>query len=544
MREVLKRGCKKYWRTMSLPVFVFFVLLLVGTVDVAILYYLGESATRHSYIRVCLLAMVKAATWALPFTAISFLLNKSWKWISLLLALPILIVAVEVYARLNFHRGLGGEWYTLLVTSSTEEIGDFFRAMLTLPNAVLISIVVLILAGVVACFFYCEHTAEVMPLSFRFSLCLILFALFAILKFSITMGSDCTYPYFIRNTLRNRDEFLSLRQCLDPSPRNKFFLMNTNDVNPIVLIVIGESACRSHWSAYGYWRETTPCVDAIPVDNKAVFSNVQTPYPVTTTAMRCLVTDATIEHLDITCTLPYVMGQCGYRSVFVSNQGHWSGADSYESMLFTSCDKKVYVADLRLPRPTYDDAILPIVDEGLRDGTGGTVIFIHLMGSHTPMDMRYPKSRELFPLDAVPPQGANLSPNIRRTINAYDNSIAYTDYILEELMKMVRSRNRAAVLLYLSDHGESTRSESWRDVSDPDCWEIPMFVWWDDIYQSKFPQVVKALKRKEKCRLQTDWLFYGILELCGITGDYDRAQSFLSEDFICPKERRFERNAR
>lgn len=544
MREELKRDCKKYWRTMSLPVFVFFVLLLVGTVDVAILYYLGESTARHSHVRVGLLAVVKAVTWALPFTAVSFLLNKRWKWISLLLTFPILIVAIEVYARLNFNRGLGGEWYTLLVTSSTEEMGDFIRAMLTLPNAVFISIVFLILAGVVAFLFYCKPLPEATPLSFRFSFCLIIFILFAILKFCITIGADCTYPYFIRNTLRNRNEFLSLRQCLDPAPINEFFLMNTNDANPVVMIVIGESACRSHWSAYGYLRETTPCVDAIPRDNKAMFYDVQAPYPVTTTAMRCLVTDATIEHLDITCTLPYVMRQCGYRSVLISNQGHWSGTSSYESMLFASCDERIYISDLGLPQPIYDEAILSVVERELQNTMGGKVIFVHLMGSHTPMDIRYPKSREVFSLGSVPLQDTKFSPSVCRTINAYDNSIAYTDYILGKLIRMLRSTNHAASLLYLSDHGESTRSESWRDISDPDCWEIPMFVWWDDRYQNLFPQIVKALKSKEKCRLQTDWLFYGILGLCGITGDYDHTLSFLSEDFSGVKKRRFERNAR
>lgn len=85
-----------------------------------------------------------------------------------------------------------------------------------------------------------------------------------------------------------------------------------------------------------------------------------------------------------------------------------------------------------------------------------TVIVLHLHGSHGP---NY--------FDKYPENFGDFKPDCRKfefrlcdkeaLFNAYDNSILYTDYVLNELIKVLKSENktRNTALLYTSDHGES-----------------------------------------------------------------------------------------
>ena len=84
------------------------------------------------------------------------------------------------------------------------------------------------------------------------------------------------------------------------------------------------------------------------------------------------------------------------------------------------------------------------------------LIILHQMGSHGPAYYkRYPKIFEKFKPAC---QSENFSQcSQEEIINAYDNSILYTDYFLGELIKELETLTAAyeVTLLYVSDHGES-----------------------------------------------------------------------------------------
>ena len=324
-------------------------------------------------------------------------------------------------------------------------------------------------------------------------------------------------------------QYQAIRRCSNEILPYGFASVDKN-AELTAVFVIGESACRRNWSLYGYGRKTTPCVDSLPEKNKIAFADVQTPYPQTAVALRYLLTDADVGSNEVSFAFPAVLKHCGFKSSFISNQGHWHGIEGYESMLFALCDSKVYVADMNLPKPVYDDAVIPLVDKALSKG-GRQAIFVHLEGSHMPMDIRCPKGQESLDVATLMPEDARLPEEVRRTLNGYDNSIAFTDRVLGALIAKLDAIDRPSFLFYVSDHGESPRSGAWRNLQDRDCWEVPMFVWFSDQYAEAYPRIVDAMRRSADRSLQMDTLLYGLVELCGLTGDYPGEKSFLSENF-------------
>jgi lipid A ethanolaminephosphotransferase len=84
------------------------------------------------------------------------------------------------------------------------------------------------------------------------------------------------------------------------------------------------------------------------------------------------------------------------------------------------------------------------------------VIVLHTKGSHGPAYVeRYPPAFARF-APACP--NGDLSRCTRaQVINAYDNSIVYTDHVLADAIAALKAHpERDSALLYVSDHGEST----------------------------------------------------------------------------------------
>ena len=86
-----------------------------------------------------------------------------------------------------------------------------------------------------------------------------------------------------------------------------------------------------------------------------------------------------------------------------------------------------------------------------------TVIVLHMMGSHGPAYWkRYPESYETFTPACKVAQFSHCE--LKDIINAYDNSIVYTDHVLARLIQVLSgaaSHDVDAGMLYVSDHGES-----------------------------------------------------------------------------------------
>jgi lipid A ethanolaminephosphotransferase len=93
----------------------------------------------------------------------------------------------------------------------------------------------------------------------------------------------------------------------------------------------------------------------------------------------------------------------------------------------------------------------------LRDAPDGrkTLVVLHQAGSHGPQYFKkYPPEFERFKPVCSTVELQKCS--AEELMNAYDNTIVYTDYFLSRVVEMLKSLDgTASVMLYMSDHGES-----------------------------------------------------------------------------------------
>ena len=84
-------------------------------------------------------------------------------------------------------------------------------------------------------------------------------------------------------------------------------------------------------------------------------------------------------------------------------------------------------------------------------------------------------------------------------LNAYDNSIIYTDYLIHSVISLLRSMpDRRSCVLYISDHGESLGENGLymhgvpQAIAPKTHTEIPFLVWTcDTTMHIKQPQTVE-----------------------------------------------------
>ncbi len=104
----------------------------------------------------------------------------------------------------------------------------------------------------------------------------------------------------------------------------------------------------------------------------------------------------------------------------------------------------------------HDEELLAGLDDVIAGSTGDRIIVLHLLGSHGPSYYkRYPAEFRKFTPDCA--QDDVQSCPRETIVNAYDNTMLYTDHVLAKLIGILdRHRDKVdPTMVYMSDHGES-----------------------------------------------------------------------------------------
>ena len=150
----------------------------------------------------------------------------------------------------------------------------------------------------------------------------------------------------------------------------------------------------------------------------------------------------------------------------------------------------------------------------------GVVLVLHQMGSHGPAySRRSPSALKRFGPECT---SSNLQVCSREEIvNAYDNSIAYTDHVLASGVRWLRARERDwdAGLLYVADHGESLGENNLYlhglpYALAPDVQKhVPWITWLSPGLQRRTGVDLSCLKERVDSRLSHDQFFHSVLGL-------------------------------
>lgn len=344
----------------------------------------------------------------------------------------------------------------------------------------------------------------------------------------------CLYEA-IRDT-RNIRELLSRRRPLpDAATAHSDFAAAR------ITVVIGESASRDHLSLYGYALPTTPRLDTI-AEGLYAFSDAIGASPTTAANLPRLLTFMTDEPGDGEWyeypTILQLFKAMGYATTWLSNQertGKWS---NLSGILINDADVLRYLGaenseDHYMMK--YDEVLLPEWRKTVKATGHPQLNFLHLMGSHLHYHNRYPPQRARFTgadvLGATPHEW--LDAKKAGTVADYDNSILYTDSILNEVIGTLRRSAAPEVMVYVSDHGENV-------YDDRDYWgrdgkyvRVPFLIYVNEAYRRKNPAIVADIERATARKFSTSELPQLLLHLSGSDYKlYDARRDVLSPQFV------------
>ncbi|UHD44732.1 phosphoethanolamine--lipid A transferase [Aureimonas altamirensis] len=224
---------------------------------------------------------------------------------------------------------------------------------------------------------------------------------------------------------------------------------------PVVTVfVVGETARAQNFGLAGYARDTTPELRSL---NVASFDDVSSCGTSTAVSVPCMFSvypraDYTEPKALATQNLTDVLSHAGLSVAWYDNDtGSMQVADrmAYEFLPAKADDRYCEGGEC------LDDVLVNRLAVALDAVKGNSVIVLHQLGSHGPAySARYPAAFERFKPACHTSQFADCT---REEIaNAYDNTIAYTDHILAEAIRLLdRHQELATNLLFVSDHGES-----------------------------------------------------------------------------------------
>ena len=299
----------------------------------------------------------------------------------------------------------------------------------------------------------------------------------------------------------------------------------------IYVFVIGEASRYDHWSLHGYNRETTPllaqCANIVSFDSAFSQANL------TGYSVPLILTRATADNAELAFqekSIPEAFQEAGYKVGVITKQ--------IPSMLveriMQNCDKSYFNAKGIDVEGNYDEEMIPLLGDYIRDSIQFAVL--HSLGCHFRYELRYPAEFARF----QPTFGTAFSysliseENKELLVNAYDNAILYTDYFLGNLIHYLDSLDCPAVMLFMSDHGESFWDDERKlslhgsyQISEYE-YHVPLVVWYSDEYAAQQPQKVQAMKQNKTTPVSSDVVFYSLLDLAGIEDIVDSTRSICS----------------
>lgn len=306
----------------------------------------------------------------------------------------------------------------------------------------------------------------------------------------------------------------------------------------VYVYIIGEASRAMNWQLYGYGRETNPLLSG--VGDLVVFRDVLTQSNTTHKSVPLILSSvATGEHEELYRRkgLPALFNEAGFDTWFISNQSP-QGA-----MIDHLAHDARHVIYIRSPR--HDTQLLDEMHKVLERSTSQKLLFVlHCYGSHFSYHQRYPREFAHFQPDNDVAIARQHRPML---VNAYDNSIRYTDYFLAQTIDYLRSlKGTSSALLYCADHGEDLIDDDRERFlhASPTTTAYQLYVaslaWFSEDYRKHFPEKAAAAEANETAPATTHALFHTMADMASIRGRFLTTKvSLVSPDFDRTAPRRY-----
>jgi len=307
---------------------------------------------------------------------------------------------------------------------------------------------------------------------------------------------------------------------------------------PLVLfLVVGETARAANFQLGGYSRATNPELSGR--QDLVYFDHATSCGTSTAISVPCMFSHLPREKFDVEQADRYTnlldsVTKAGFAVEWRDNNAGCKGV----------CARVVQVAYPGKADPVhcpnsycYDEVMLSDLAAKLEHVQQDTVVVFHLIGSHGPAySERYPPQFEEF-------KPACRSNELQRctsqeVVNAYDNSIRYTDHVLAQQIDLLQANASRfdSVLMFASDHGESLGEQGIYLHGMPYAFaqrvqkEVPMLFWASRGYVERTGLSMSCLQAHAHAAISHDSLYHTVLGALALSNAvYDRSLDFLAQ---------------
>ena len=285
----------------------------------------------------------------------------------------------------------------------------------------------------------------------------------------------------------------------------------------IMVLVIGESARSQNFSLYGYKKNTNPLLSKI--DNVHHFK-AESCATYTTAGIKCI-----LEY-ENTGKLFEILPNYLFRNdieVFWRTTNWGEPTVKIKNYQNTEALRKLCKGE----GCDYDEILLAGLKEQIATSKKNKILVVlHTSTSHGPTYYKkYPPRFNTFTPECKSVELANCSQ--AELINAYDNTIVYTDYILASLIGQLKElKGYNSSMIYISDHGESLGENNLYmhglpvSIAPKEQLDIPFIVWTSN----------DSRKLKENEILTQHNIFHSVLDYLSIGSPiYDENMSIFKK---------------
>jgi len=296
----------------------------------------------------------------------------------------------------------------------------------------------------------------------------------------------------------------------------------------VLVLVLGETARADHMSLNGYQQQTTPNLAKRELIN---FENVQSCGTSTAAALPCIFSHQNRENFSKNKAknsenLLDFLAKAGFSVQWRDNNTGCKGICNRVDFIDLTHEND---SQLCQTEECFDEILLSQLTDQIKNNPNNQVIVLHQKGSHGPSYyLRYPSEFNQFQPTCTTNELQKCNKN--ELSNSYDNTILYTDYVLNKVIQLLDDlpKEYNSSMVYISDHGESLGENNiylhgTPYFMAPDAQtHVPFFMWFSNPFLDDFAINQNCLQQKQQMALSHDNYFHSILGLMHVnTKHYD-----------------------
>jgi len=273
-------------------------------------------------------------------------------------------------------------------------------------------------------------------------------------------------------------------------PKGEF----ANNDKMVVVLIIGETARAHNFSLLGYPRETNPLLKKAGV---AVLKNTTACTTYTTGSVACILShDVKANNVE---PLPSYLTRLGADVIWRTT--NWGEPPLKVTEYQVGSELR---GECKGSGCNFDELLLTNLQQRIEASDKQKILVVlHTKGSHGPSYYsRYPAEFETFLPVCRYEEISKCSQ--QELVNAYDNTIVYTDYFLNQAINQLKGLKETPVMmLYISDHGESLGEGGLYLHGTPYLFapdyqkEIPFIAWLSDEFSAQKGKGVDDLAQQD-----------------------------------------------